>query len=239
MSRVAVVQAGSVPFDAEAGVTKATGLIAECARRGVTVAVFPEAFIGGYSRGLQWGAAMGSRTRDGRADFARYAEAAIELDGRHMAELAEASREHGVFLVIGVIEKLANTLYCTAVMLSPEHGLTNHHRKLMPTATERLVWGFGDGSTMETVQSLAGRLGDDTMIAGGSVIIDPLGQVLAGPVYGEETVLCADIDLTVKTESHLDFDPVGHYARPDIFHLEVNRTAQLPVTSRSTPEQPG
>lgn len=76
---------------------------------------------------------------------------------------------------------------------------------------------------------------DDTLIRGGSVIVDPLGQVLAGPIYGEESIL-ADIDLTLKTRSHLDLDVVGHYARPDVFQLFVDDRARTPVPSpRPTP----
>src|SRR5699024_11861860 len=61
-----------------------------------------------------------------------------------------------------------------------------------------------------------------TAIRGGSVIVAPTGEVLAGPVYDEETILYADIDPDAKTRSHLDFDVVGHYSRPDVFELTVH-----------------
>ena len=70
----------------------------------------------------------------------------------------------------------------------------------------------------------------ETAIRGGSVIIAPTGEVLAGPVYEEETILYADIDLGAKTRSHLDFDPVGHYSRPDVFELRVDTRAKGSVS---------
>ena len=78
---------------------------------------------------------------------------------------------------------------------------------------------------------------DEPLIRGGSVIVDPLGEVLAGPVYGRECVLLADVDLDRRVRSHLDLDVVGHYARPDVFQLLVDDTAKSPVTftSRSAP----
>lgn len=74
--------------------------------------------------------------------------------------------------------------------------------------------------------------GDDpgtVMIRGGSVIVDPLGNLLAGPVYDQSQVLVADLDLSLIPRARYDFDPVGHYARPDLFTLVVNTTPQSPV----------
>ena len=306
MSRVAVVQATPFLFDTRKTVSKAVDLISECARGNAEFALFPEAFIGGYPKGMQFGAALGLRTEEGRDVFARYARNAVDLDGPEMQLLCEASTENNVFVMMGIIEKMGNTLYCSVVSISPDKGLVGVHRKLMPTALERLVWGFGDGSTMEAVDSPAGRAGavicwenympmlrqymysqdldlycaptvddrpnwqatmthiamegrvfvlsacqyltrDDfedadrdslqyvgeTPIRGGSVIIDPLGRTIAGPVYDEECVLFADIDRNIKEGSHLDFDAVGHYSRPDIFTLQVDRTPRNPVVIRT------
>lgn len=294
MTKAAVVQAGSVPFDPAAATAKAVSLIAECGRAGAELAVFPEAFIGGYPKGSSFGSVIGNRTEDGRRLFERYTRAAITIDGEEVSQLEAAASEHGVFVVIGVIERLANTLYCTALMIDPQKGLVGKHRKLMPTSVERLVWGFGDGSTFDVVDSPAGQLGtvicwenymplfrqamyakgveiycaptaDDRpawpssmvhialegrvhvlsacqtitkgeypedyefgfeaperIMRGGSMIVDPLGNILAGPVYDEETILYADIDAGLKTRAHLDMDVTGNYSRPDIFRLAVN-----------------
>jgi nitrilase len=301
MTKAAVVQAGSVPFDPAAATTKAVSLIADCGRAGAELAVFPEAFIGGYPKGSSFGSVIGNRTQDGRRLFERYTKAAIRIDGEEVSQLEAAANEYGVFVVIGVIERLGNTLYCTALMIDPQKGLVGKHRKLMPTSVERLVWGFGDGSTFDVVESPAGRLGtvicwenymplfrqamyakgveiycaptaDDRpawpssmvhialegrvhvlsacqtitkseypddyefefeaperVMRGGSMIVDPLGNILAGPVYDEETILYADIDADLKTRAHLDMDVTGNYARPDIFRLSVNTQAMNSV----------
>jgi nitrilase len=294
MTQVAVVQAASVPFNAQAAINKAVDLIRQCADGGAELAVFPEAFIGGYPKGSTFGSTIGNRSEAGRKLFEQYYAASITLDGDEVAQLASASREFNVFVVIGVIERLGNTLYCTALMNSPDGGLVGKHRKLMPTSVERLVWGFGDGSTLDVVDSPAGRLGTvicwenympllrqamyakgveiycaptaddrpnwqhsmvhialegrvfvlsacqtitkdaypndyefefetgDNVMHGGSMIVDPLGNILAGPVFDEETILYADVDLSKKTGSHLDMDITGNYARPDVFSLSVD-----------------
>ena len=64
---------------------------------------------------------------------------------------------------------------------------------------------------------------------GGSAIISPLGQVLAGPVFNEDVILVAEIDPADITRGKYDFDVVGHYARPDIFRLHVNQQPAPPV----------
>ncbi len=175
MSRVAVVQAASVPFDAAATVLKAEGLIAECAERGAELALFPEAFVGGYPKGTGFGAVVGRRTGPGRELYRRYFEAAVELEGPEVAGLVRAAAASGVFVVVGIIERLGATLYCTALMIDPKAGLVGIHRKLMPTGTERLIWGFGDGSTIGTVATPVGtrRRGD------------LLGELHAGAAAGD------------------------------------------------------
>jgi nitrilase len=273
---VAVVQAGAVLFDTEASLAKAERLLGEAA--GARLVVFPEAFIGGYPKGHDFGARVGSRTAEGRKLFRRYYEGAIDVPGVATERLGEAARAAGAWVVIGVIERDAGTLYCTALFFGPDGQLAGKHRKLMPTAMERLIWGFGDGSTMPVIETEFGKLGavicwenympllrtamyrkgiqfycaptvDDreswpgTMrhialegrcfvlsacqyvaesIGGGSVIVSPLGKVLAGPCYDGECVLRAEVDPGEIAEGKFDLDVVGHYARPDVFRLEVN-----------------
>src|SRR5699024_2346262 len=83
----------------------------------------------------------------------------VALDGPEVERLAEAARELEIFVVIGIIERLGNTLCCTALMLDPEAGIAGAHRKLMPTGSERLIWGFGDGSTLDTMDTPLGHVG--------------------------------------------------------------------------------
>lgn len=296
MSKVAVVQTGPVIGDTPATIAKAEGLIREAGANGAEVAVFPEAFIGGYPKGSTFDVVVGTRTDPGREEYRRYFDGAVALDGPELETLAVAAAEAGVFVVIGIIERSGGTLYCTAVLIDPQDGVVGNHRKLMPTASERLIWGFGDGSTLDVAESVAGRVGTaicwenympmlrqamyaqgvdlyctptvddrpawqssmthialegrvfvlsacqavpksaypsgtefppqvgnkDWVIRGGSVIIDPLGNVLAGPVYEEETILYAEIDLAQRTRGHFDLDINGHYGRPDVFELHVN-----------------
>jgi nitrilase len=285
--RVAVVQAGSVLFDTDATVAKAEGLIAQAAAGGAKLIVFPEAFIGGYPKGSDFGARVGSRTPEGRKLFRRYFEGALAVPGPATERLGEAARARGVWLVIGVIERDGGTLYCTVLFFSPDGTLADKHRKLMPTAMERLIWGFGDGSTLPVIETGFAKVGavicwenympllraamyakgiqlycaptvDDrevwqsTMrhialegrcfvlcacqwvcangapetesIRGGSVIVGPLGKVLAGPNREGESILTADLDLGEIAEGKFDLDVAGHYARPDVFRLTVNES---------------
>jgi nitrilase len=310
---VAVVQAAPVAFDVERTLQKLGDLTADAARRGAHLALFPEAFVAGYPRGLDFGAVVGSRTAEGREQFRRHWESAIDVPGPHvdrMAGLARANREH---LVVGVVERSGGTLYCTVVFLGSDGRYLGKHRKLMPTASERLVWGFGDGSTLTVADTDIGRIGavicwenympllraamyakgveiycaptadaratwlpsmrhiaqegrcfvlsanqfarrkdypadyptefgDDpqTVISrGGSCIIGPLGEVLAGPDFSGEITLTAEIDLHDIARARMDFDAVGHYARPDIFQLLVDESSRTPVTFHSGQRQPG
>ena len=300
----AVAQTATVLFDTAATVAKAETLMAEAAARGVQVLVFPEAFIGGYPKGADFHIFIGARTPEGRQDFLKYYEAAVALDGPEIAQLAQAAGAHKLYVCVGIIEREGGTLYCTAVYLGPEGTVLGHHRKLMPTALERLVWGYGDGSTLKAVDTPFGKLGavicwenympalrmamyqqrvalycaptaddrdswistmqhvamegrcfvlsscqhlrraqfpmeamhnrlpDDPetlLMRGGSCIISPAGKVLAGPVYGEDALLTAEIDLDDIPRAQMDFDPVGHYARPDVFQLAVNTAPQRAV----------
>lgn len=303
--KVAAVQAATIPFDGPAATQRTVALIAEAAATGAKIAVFPEAFIGGYPKGLDFGCSVGRRTTEGRADFVRYVRGAITVPGPEVDQLAAACAEHDIHVVVGIIERDGGTLHCTVLYLGPD-GLLGKHRKVMPTGSERLVWGFGDGSTLTVVDTPYGKLGgaicwehympllraayygkgveiwaaptaddretwistmrhvamegrcfvisacqvmrrsdfpedyasrieaapDAWMMHGRSVIVGPLGEVLAGPVLDEETILTAEIDLDDIIGAKLDFDPIGHYARPDLFSLNVDEAPQLPVIAR-------
>jgi hypothetical protein len=76
----------------------------------------------------------------------------------------------------------------------------------------------------------------DVLIRGGSCIIGPLGELLAGPVYGEECVITANLDRAGLARAKFDFDVVGHYSRPDLFRLTVNESATRPVVFTSGPD---
>ncbi len=278
MVRAAVVQTGSTPWDRAATLARVDEWTRRAAEAGAQVVVFPEALVGGYPKGLDFGVTVGRRTPEGRRLFARYAEGAVE----DPAELGAMAARHGIWLVVGVVERVLGTLYCSVWFFSPEGVLAGRRRKVMPTAAERVIWGFGDGRTLGVVETELGRLGaaicwenympqlrlalyqkgvqlycaptvDDretwlpTMrhiaiegrcfvlsacqwqeegdwgaIGGGSVIVDPFGEVLAGPLRGGEGLLVADLVLTRITEGKFDLDVAGHYGRPDLFEFRVN-----------------
>ncbi|MBK7334115.1 MAG: nitrilase [Betaproteobacteria bacterium] len=304
--RVAVVQAGSVPFDTEACVDKAVRLTADAAATGAKVVLFPEAFIAGYPKGLSYGLVVGARDPVGREEFRLYLDAAIEVHGIHTLRLGEAAAAAGAYLVMGVIERELGTCYCTVLFFGPDGSLLGKHRKLMPTALERMIWGFGDGSTLTVVDSPYGRIGsvicwenympmlrmamyaknvalycaptaddrdtwlpsmrhvalegrcfvlsacqflrrkdfpdtvrvslgespDAVLMRGGSAIIGPLGNVLAGPDFEGETILTAELDLGDIGRGKFDFDVAGHYSRPDVFRLIVNEAPMSAVETR-------
>lgn len=301
--RAAVVQAAPVAFDLEATLEKAGRLVGEAAATGAELVVFPEAFFGGYPRGITFGAVVGSRTPEGREWFRRYWASSVDVPGPAVERIGAMAGRHRIHLVAGVIERDGGTLYCCVLLFGPDGSLLGKHRKLMPTAAERLVWGFGDGSTMPVLETSIGRIGAvicwenymplmrmamyskgvqlycaptadarDTWIStmrhvacegrcfvlsanqfarrrdypadypideddpeavlcrGGSVIVSPLGELLAGPAFGEETILSAEIDLDEIARGKYDFDVVGHYSRPDVFRLYVDESPKPPVT---------
>jgi nitrilase len=157
--RAAVVQAAPVMFDTPRTIAKLAALTEHAAANGAEIVVFPEAFVGGYPKGLDFGARLGMRSPEGREEFRRYYENAITVPGPEMLEIADVARRDCLHLVVGVVERDGGTLYCTALMFGPDGSFLGKHRKLMPTALERLVWGFGDGSTLTVVDSAVGRFG--------------------------------------------------------------------------------
>lgn len=142
--QAAVVQAAPIGFDRQQTMDKLERLIAEAAAGGAQLAVFPEAFVPAYPRGIDFGTVVGRRTPEGRDHFRRYFDGAIEVPGPDVDRMATAAREHGIHLVVGVIERDGGTLYCTALFFGPQ-GYLGKHRKLMPTAAERLIWGSAMG----------------------------------------------------------------------------------------------
>jgi len=158
-AKVAVIQAAPVVFNREATLAKVAGLTAQAAAQGAQLALFPEAFVSAYPRGLDFGAVFGSRTEQGRADFQRYWESSVDVPGPATVQLGRIARDNHLYLVIGVVEREGGTLYCTVLFFAPDGAMMGKHRKVMPTAMERLVWGFGDGSTLPVFDTPLGKLG--------------------------------------------------------------------------------
>lgn len=296
---------------------KAEKLVAEAASNGSQLVVFPEAFIGGYPRGSNFGSTVGHFTPTAGEQFRKYHAAAIDVPGPDFDRLAAIAGNYQVYLVMGVIERDGYTLYCTVLFFDPQGCYLGKHRKFMPTTAERLVWGFGDGSTTPVFDTPIGKLGavicwenkmpllrtalyakgieiycapnsddrevwqptvrhiaieggcfvlsacqfslrkdfppppeyylpqwddelnqDSVVSAGGSVIVGPSGEVLAGLNFEGEGLITADLDLKEVARAKFSFDVVGHYSRPDILNLIVNDRAMKPVSFTSESEKP-
>jgi nitrilase len=161
-TRVAVVQAAPVMMERDATIEKVAHLTREAAASGARLVLFPEAFVPAYPRGLSFGVVVGSRTEGGRRTFARYNANAVEVPSAATDALGRAARESSVYLAIGVIERdrvSGGTLYCTLLYFGPDGRLLGTHRKLKPTAGERLIWGEGDGSTLPVFDTEIGKVG--------------------------------------------------------------------------------
>ncbi|MGE8686639.1 MAG: carbon-nitrogen hydrolase family protein [Achromobacter sp.] len=298
---VAALQIGSSPEGKAQTLENILAYENEIAASGASLVVMPEALLGGYPKGEMFGTRLGYRLPEGREAYARYYENAIDVPGPETEALAGLSQRTGASLVVGVIERGGSTLYCTALFFEPGTGLAAKHRKLMPTGTERLIWGQGDGSTLPVIDAAAGRIGgaicwenhmpllrtamyakgveiwcaptvDERdiwqcsmrhiahegrcfvisacqvqpspaeqgqdvpgwdaarpLINGGSVIVGPLGDVLAGPLRGKPGLLTARVDIGELVRARYDFDVVGHYSRPDVFSLTVDERPRPPV----------
>jgi nitrilase len=304
--RVAVVQTSSVLFDREGSAEKVARLTAKAGREGARLVLFPEALIPGYPRGLSFGTVVGARSAEGRGLWERYWNNSVAVPGPVTAQLGKTAKEAGVFLAVGVVERdtdtSGGTLFCTVLYFGPDGRLLGKHRKLKPTAAERLIWGEGDGSTLTVLDTELGKIGGlicwenympmarmalyakgvefylaptadgretwiptlrhiamegrcfvlgcnqfvtksvypeelrgelaalpEIVCRGGSAIVSPLGEVLAGPLWDEEGMLFADLDRAELTRARFDFDVVGHYARPDVFELRVEERAKRAV----------
>ena len=295
--------AGGVVIAGRAGVGK-TRLAAEAAGEGAALLVFPEAFIPVYPSSTWAKAFAGWADPRAKETFALLRRESLEVPGPAERRLGEIAREHGVWLVTGVNEvdpERPGTIYNALLYHAPDGTLAQHHRKLVPTNHERLIWGQGDGGGLRAFDAGIGRIGGlicwenymplarfalyaqgvdiwvaptlathepwvatmrhiaregvchvigvapaakfsdvpdsvpererlwrgvephgDWMLDGYSVIVDPAGTVLAGPLVREEGILHAELDLDAARARRRLFDPVGHYNRPDVFRLVVD-----------------
>lgn len=157
--RATVIQASTIFYDTPATLDKAERLLAEATSFGSQLVVFPEAFVGGYPRGSNFGVTIGSRSLKGKEDFRKYHAAAINVPGPEVDRLAAMAGKYRVFLVMGVIERDGYTLYCTVLFFDNQGCYLGKHRKLMPTALERIIWGFGDGSHIPVFDTPIGKIG--------------------------------------------------------------------------------
>lgn len=295
-------------LDREATLDKAIRCILEAADNGSELIVFPEAFVPGYPAWV-WRLRPGGDWSLSEQLHGRLLENAVSLSGNDLAHVRAAAAEAGTTVVMGINERDGSlgrtTLYNSVVVIGLGGEILNHHRKLMPTNPERMIWGFGDGSGLNVIDTPVGRIGallcwenymplaryalyaqgidiyvaptydsgegwigtlqhisreggcwvigagvalrnqdlptdfperetlypaeEDWINPGDSVVVAPGGEIVAGPLHEEQGILYAEIDSTRAASSRRTFDVAGHYSRPDVFTLKVNRQKQSPT----------
>jgi len=298
--KVAAIQASPVILDKEGCIEKCCELTEEAAGNGARIVVFPETFIPTYP---YWTRDLPDRS--GCYDsFVKLFKNSIKIPSKDTEKLGEVAKKAETYMVIGVNEldsELQGTLYNTNLVIGKNGRVLGKHRKLLPTFSERMIHGQGDGSTMNVFNTEYGKLGtlvcyehhmpltkycnfamgeqihaacwpglpwinnvvdvssrqyafegqvfviasaayvtkemlpDDFMLKdyfwpanGGSGIISPLGNYLAGPIYDKEEILYAEIDMELIIRAKYIFDTVGHYARWDVLSLCFNDEKYAP-----------
>jgi nitrilase len=301
---VAAVQATPVFLERDGTVEKCAALVKEAAANGARLMVFPETFVPTYP---DWVWRVAAWDGPSQELFGKLREQAVEVPSPATKALGAAAKRAKAYVSVGVNELDGSTLFNTQLMFAPDGSLIGRHRKLMPTGGERLVWGMGDGSTLEVYDTPYGRIGglicwenymplaryamyakgvdiwtaptwdngdnwvstlrhiaregrvyvivvgtllrgsdvpqdvpgrdlwggeEDWANDGHSAIVDPDGALLAGPLVGEEGILYAEVDAAHARAERVKFDPVGHYARPDVFQLSVDERAKPSVAEQ-------
>lgn len=318
--RIAAVQAAPVFLDLDATITKACQLIEAAAKEGATLVAFPEAFVPGYPVWAWFIPPV--KTHPLRALYSELHANSVSVPGAAVQRLADAAGDCGVTVAIGVNERNSeasdSTLFNTLLYFGPEGRVLGRHRKMIPTAAERLVWGQAAGSDLEVFDLPFGRLsgllcwenymplaryalmarGEQIHLAptwdrgepwiatmqhvakegrcfvigacqafhkddvpdrlefkdqylagvegwlnpGLSVIVDPDGKIVAGPLKEEEGILYADVSPDQLVGPRWQLDGAGHYSRPDVFELRVFRDPRpgiIEIDARSMNEEPG
>jgi nitrilase len=303
--KVSLIQSSPALFDLEASIDKIENLLIQAKKENPGMILFPEAFLPAYPRGLGFGSPVGSRSEAGRDLWHLYWQNSLDLNGSEMTKLSSMVKAAGCYVVIGVIEKDSvgkGSLYCTMLYFNPKGELLGKHRKLKPTAAERIIWAEGDGSTLSTFNTDLGKIGGlicwenymplarmamyqkgveiylaptadhrdswqatmrhiacegrcfvlgcnqfvtkemypkdlpgiedlrdqpEIMSRGGSVAVDPMGNVIAGPLFDEEGILHAELDMDLVARAKMDFDPIGHYNRPDVFKFKARKQPEI------------
>ncbi len=308
MPKIAVIQHAPRVLDRAATIDRAQQLIAGAAADGAQLIVFPEAFVPGYPAWV-WRLRPGSDWDLSERIHQRLLDNAVDLARDELAGVRAAAAEAEVTVVIGINERDGtlgrSTLYNSLVVIGPDGKLLNHHRKLMPTNPERMVWGFGDGAGLRAVDTPVGRIGallcwenymplarfalyaqgidihiaptydsgagwtgtmqhiareggcwvisagvalrnrdlpqdlpqrdglyppeEDWINPGDSLVVAPGGEIVAGPLHEQQDILYAEVDAERAALARRTFDVAGHYARPDVFTLQVNRRRQSPI----------
>lgn len=157
---VAIIQEAPVFLNLDASLEKAIGHIREAVAQGAEIVAFAECWLPGYPVWLDFAPNAAVWDEPGAKKlFELLSDNAVIQGGEHLRELQELANETGVIIVMGTHERNGSTLYNTSFMIAPGSDQALPHSKLVPTYTERLVWGRGDGSTLKTLNSKWGNIG--------------------------------------------------------------------------------
>ncbi len=301
--KVAIVQAAPVFMNLSASLDLAVKLIGEAAAKGAKLIVFGETWLPGYPAWLDYcpGAALWNHEPT-KEIFAQLRANSVAVPSRELDVIAQAAKTHNVVVVIGINERVDagpgnGTLYNSLLTINSDGSIANHRRKLIPTYTERMVWGQGDGANLRAVDTSVGRVGglicwehwmpltrqvlhdsgeqihiavwptvhemhqiasrhyafegrcfvlaagllmrvrdlpdqlavpadlsdkpDHLLLRGGSTVVGPDGSYIVEPVFDEESIIVAELDMTAIDKERMTLDVSGHYQRADLFELRI------------------
>lgn len=308
MKKVAIIQEAPYILDKARTIKKAVEIINSVSEQGAELIVFPEAFIPGYPAWI-WRLRPGSDWGICEELHARLLKNSIDLSSDDLKPILEAAKEKSVTVVCGINERdnanSQSTIYNSVITIDTQGQVVNHHRKLMPTNPERMVWGFGDGHGLNVTSTPVGRIGslicwesymplaryslysqgieiyiaptydsgeawigtmqhiaregkcwvlscgvaleradfpadfpdidrlypadEEWINPGDSLVVSPGGEIVSGPLSKEKGNIILDIDVEKSSSSKRALDVAGHYSRPDIFKLQVDKSRQSPT----------
>ena len=308
MKKIAIIQESPYVLDKERTIKKAVEIINSVSAQGAELIVFPEAFIPGYPAWI-WRLRPGGDWGISEELHVRLLKNSIDLSSDDLKPMLKAAKNKSVTIVCGINERdhanSQSTIYNSVITIDTEGQIVNHHRKLMPTNPERMVWGFGDGHGLNVIDTPVGRIGslicwenymplaryslysqgieiyiaptydsgdawigtmqhiaregkcwvlscgvalkrkdlpkdfpnidelyptdEEWINPGGSIVVSPSGEIVSGPLSKEKGYIILNIDVELAASSKRALDVAGHYSRPDVFKLHVDKSRQSPV----------
>lgn len=301
--KVGLAQFAPIHFDKEATMEKVRMVIQNAAEQKVKLLSFGETWLSGYPSWLDYGENVGIwDSPEMKEVFIEMVQSSITVPGPEVDEISKLAKENGMGIVIGINERVDEgpgngTLYNTVLIFNELGELQVHHRKLMPTFTEKLLYGLGDGKGLESTPIHNARTGalicwehwmpltrqamhnagehihialwpnvhemlqlasrhyafegrcyvlavgqimkvsdvpaqiilkedlkdkpDTLLLKGGSCIIGPNGKYIVEPVFDQETLITAELDISKVYGERMALDTSGHYQRPDVFDFKI------------------